>query len=72
MATRFFFEGYTIEKDWQEMEVHYLVFRDRAYLFRLVAGEAGFELSAQEQALQKQVPAELIARLSDFIVRQED
>lgn len=64
-------DGYQIRREWQEMEVQFVVSNAEGFVCRLVAGEAGFELSAQERALGKEVSPALIAKLSDFIVRHD-
>lgn len=71
MSTRFFFEEYTIEKDWQERELHYLVFDRQGYVCRLVPGDWGWELSAIDLKLDQPIPAALVDKLSDYIVRLE-
>lgn len=64
-------DGYELEKEWFDDEVQFIVTNADGYVCRLVAGEAGFELSALDRSLDNIPPPDLIAKLSDFIVRSE-
>jgi hypothetical protein len=71
MATRFFWGDYIIEKDWQEMELHYIIFDGEGYVCRLVPGEMGLELSAQDLALDHQRIGDQLREVIGFIESYE-
>jgi hypothetical protein len=65
------FEQYYIEPVYLEREVNYEVSQEGKYLFRLVPGYSGFELSALDRALDAQVDPKLVQRIGEYIVVSE-
>ena len=63
------FEDHTIEEVLLEREINYIVSNSNGYVCRLVPGEAGFELSELDKALDNIPDYNFLIRLSDFIVR---
>lgn len=52
-----------------EREVNFVVCDGDRYLFRLVPGEAGFELSKLDLALDADIDNRLVSVISDWITR---
>jgi hypothetical protein len=72
MAQTLKFEDYNVIPINLEREVNYVIFKNEEYMFRLVPGYSGFELSPHDKTLGIEPDLHLIAKISDFIVRQDD
>ena len=65
------FEQYDIEPVYLEKEVNFEVKQGGNYLFRLVPGENGFEVSRLDLALDAGIDLVLAKRISNHIIVSE-
>jgi hypothetical protein len=64
------FEQFFIEVVDTAIEINYIIKDGNGYVCRLVPGEAGFELSPADKAVDNIPEQNLIERISNFIVIQ--
>lgn len=69
MEGKFELGSIQVEPVFTEREMNFFVIRDNDYLFRLVPGEAGFELSMLDKALDVAVDHALVDWVGDRIDR---
>jgi hypothetical protein len=65
-------DEYEVELVNTEYEINYVITNSNGYVCRLVPGYAGFELSKQDKALGNNISELLVAKLSDFIVANDE
>lgn len=69
MAGLIHFDGLSVQPLNLEREVNFVVWKGNRYLFRLVPGEAGFELSKLDLALEADIDKRLVSVIGDWITR---
>lgn len=69
MAGLIQFGGLSVQPLNMEREVNFEVYHGNSYLFRLVPGEAGFELSKLDLALEADIDNRLVSVIGDWITR---
>lgn len=69
MAGLIHFGGLSVQPLNLEREVNFVVCNGNSYLFRLVPGEAGFELSKLDLALEADIDNRLVSVIGDWITR---